>query len=319
MWGLFAENEALAAGGLALAAQTRMELLILVPLVWVSRKISFKWKMLSAGLVLVEIAHVAWVLSVAPLLARAEQVGSTFSAAYAAQNLVANLRYVFNPLLFPAVTTVLALAALFMTGRGRQLSIQAFALFGVYLLFYAGSFGTNPRYSIQVLAPIAVLSASLMRKPAALLFLAALVLPYTHAYEVSSYARSLEADHRMSVEFASHLKPDDLVVSAEPEIFLNQGRTAMNAVFASERREILEAEVRRRKVWYHSGVRTNVENSQEWSADRWVKSNFELHLIESQEIQGERIAFYEILLKLVDREARLVRPFERESNRREGS
>ena len=85
----------------------------------------------------------------------------------------------------------------------------------------------------------------------------------------------------------------------------------MNAVFASERKEQLEEEIRRRKVWYHSGVRTNVENSPEWTADRWVKSNFELHLIESQEASGMRTAFYEVLLKPLDREARLSTAFER--------
>ena len=114
------------------------------------------------------------------------------------------------------------------------------------------------------------------------------------------------------------MKADDLIVSAEPEVFLNQNRRAMNAVFASERRETLEEEIRHRKVWYHSGVRTNVENSQEWLADRWVKSNFELHLIESQEVSGMRTAFYELLTKRVDREARLGRTFKRKGDRSKG-
>ncbi len=107
------------------------------------------------------------------------------------------------------------------------------------------------------------------------------------------------------MEFASEVKANDLIVSAEPEMFLNQGRRVMNAVFVPQYKEKLEEEIRRGKVWYHSGVRTNIEDTQEWLADRWVKSNFELHLIESQEVGGLRTAFYEILLKHVDREARL--------------
>jgi len=68
-------------------------------------------------------------------------------------------------------------------------------------------------------------------------------------------------------------------------------------------------------VWYHSGVRTNALDTEDSLADRWVKSNFELHPIQSQEVGGMRIAFYQMLLKHVDREARLVGPFESKSNR----
>lgn len=78
----------------------------------------------------------------------------------------------------------------------------------------------------------------------------------------------------------------------------------MNSVFASEHKERLEQEIRGGKVIYHSGVRTNRPDSVEWRADQWVKSNFELHLIDSDEIRGMRIAFYEVLLKNLDGKAR---------------
>ena len=146
--------------------------------------------------------------------------------------------------------------------------------------------------------------------------LISIVLPYTRPFEVTSYAQALAADHRISVQFASRVNPNDLILSAEPEVFLNHDHRTMNAVFALDRKEKLEEEIRRGKVWYHSGVRTNVEDTQEWLADRWVKSNFELHLIEAQEVGGMRIAFYEILLKHVDGEARLIAPFECKSDRR---
>jgi len=44
MWGLAVGNGALAAAGFAFAAQTRMELLVLIPLVWLTPKISPKWR-----------------------------------------------------------------------------------------------------------------------------------------------------------------------------------------------------------------------------------------------------------------------------------
>ena len=320
LWGLIGGNEALAVGGFALAAQTRMELLLLVPLVWLSNKMSFKWRAAAAGLVSIEVVHVVWVMSVAPVLAHAERVGSTFSLGYVWANSKANVTYLFNPYGFFAVMTALMIGAVY---KGRSaprfqpsgfLAMQAGGILMVYLLFYAGSFDLNPRYSIQMLAPIAVLAASLMKGRLAVLMLS-LVLPYTRPYDVPGFAQALISDHRMSVRFAARTDPGDLIVSAEPEVFLNQDRRAMNAVYASERKEKLEEEIRRRKVWYHSGVRTNVENSEEWMADRWVKSNFELHLIDSQEVSGMRTAFYEVLLKPVDREARLRRTLECESDR----
>ena len=161
---------------------------------------------------------------------------------------------------------------------------------------------------------MAVLAASLMRgRTAVLLF--SMVLPYIRPFEIPSYVKALAADHRISVEFASKLNPGDLVLSAQPEMFLNHDRSVMNVVFASERKEKLEEEIRHRKIWYHSGVRANVVESQDWLADRWVKSNFELHLIESQDVSGLRIAFYQVLLKLVDRKAGLGNPFECETHR----
>jgi hypothetical protein len=97
-------------------------------------------------------------------------------------------------------------------------------------------------------------------------------------------------------------------------MFLNHGRRTLNSVYASQHKEALLEELGRRKVWYHSGVRTNVPDTEEALADRWVKSNFELHLIQSHEIGGMRIAFYEMLLKDIDRKAGLVGSFESEGN-----
>lgn len=199
--------------------------------------------------------------------------------------------------------------------------VQALTLFAVYLLFYAGSFNINPRYAIQILAPLVILAASVLKRPvliAAVFFTA--VLPYTQPRSFTDYVQTLAADHRFSVEFARRINPGGLMLSTEHQVFLNQGLRGMNAVFASERKERLDAELKRgMKVWYHSGARTNVVDSEEWRADRWVKSNYELHLIDALEVAGMRIAFYEILIKVIDREARLRPAFERKCDRGKAS
>jgi hypothetical protein len=172
---------------------------------------------------------------------------------------------------------------------------QIGALFGVYLLFYAGSFNTNPRYTIQFLAPLTLFAASLSKR--SLLTVALIIsatLPYWRSLELPTYVQALAADHQISLQTASRLQPGDVVMSTDPEMFLNQGNRIMNAVFASENKDRLEQELRARRVVYHSGVRTNIPESVEWRVDQWVKSNFELHLIESHEIRGMRISFYDV-------------------------
>jgi len=87
-------------------------------------------------------------------------------------------------------------------------------------------------------------------------------------------------------------------VSGAQEVFINYGRSALSAPFISTGKIGLEDEIRKHpKVWYHAGVRANIPNSEEWRADQWLKSNFELRLIDSHEVNGYTIAFYEILLK----------------------
>jgi hypothetical protein len=312
MWGLAAGNGALAAAGFAFAAQTRMELLLLVPLVWISSEISRKWKMAAAGLSLLEIVHVGWVISVAPLLERAEEVQSAFGIGHVGMNLWDNVRYLFNPFDFPIMITVLATLSLWRFAarqplpKREALLFWIVGLFAVYLAFYAGSFYTNTRYSMQIVAPLTVLAASLARRPVWMVaLLISGLVPAARNYDSTPYLQALQADHQLSVLFASHTDPDDLMISGVQEIFIDNGRPAINASFASTMGERLNEEIRkRRNVWYHAGVRANIPNSDEWRADRWVKSNFELHPIESHDVNGFRISFYEILTERIDRKAR---------------
>jgi len=321
MWGCIAGNGPLAAAGFAMAAQTRMELIVLVPLVWLAGKVPIKWKVIAGGLLIAEVMHLAWLMSVTPLLAEAEKAPVWMSMVFVPGNLVANLKYLLNPTAFPAGIVVAGLVAAFKwRAKGVLLLVlHTTTLFGLYLLFYAGSFEMNPRYSIQFLVPLTVLAASMLKRT---LFIGAvmlsLILPQIHSIGFSTYTEAFAADHQISVQFASQLGPNDLVLSTSPEIFLNQGKRAMNAAFASDHRDKLEEVMRRPgKIWYHAGIRTNAIDSLEWRTDQWVKSNLELHLIDSHDVEGSKIAFYEVLLKLVDRKAGLRSPFEGDRNRSE--
>src|SRR5262249_27113492 len=157
-------------------------------------------------------------------------------------NIEANLKYLFNPFIFFAGLLALALFAAIQGWRvGRVyawlMSGQTFGLLMIYLFFYAGRFDMNPRYLIQMLAPIAVLAASVTKGRSSLLLLT-IVLPYTRPYP-APYLQPLVAEHEICVEFASRVNPKELIVSATPEVFLNHDRRIMNALFASEQKDRL--------------------------------------------------------------------------------
>src|SRR5207244_920137 len=111
-WGVAAGNGALAAAGLALAAQTRLELIALVPLVWLAKTIETRWKVAALGLVLAEMVHVGWVLWAAPSFAAFERVPSTFALGNAVSNLIGSLTYLLNPFQVPILLPVLCVLAI---------------------------------------------------------------------------------------------------------------------------------------------------------------------------------------------------------------
>jgi hypothetical protein len=330
VWGIVSGNEMLAAGALAMAAQTRLEMIILAPLVLFARKISTKWKIWFGVLLIPQVVHITWVFSIAPKLAAAERVSSAFSAGYLFKNLRDNLEYIFNPLLFPVAVAILSIVAAVSDRRfytrsdngassrdtlkpavidrrysEERLPIAAWFLFlfVVYCLFYAGSFNINPRYSIQLTIPLILLATSLTANRAVLAAIAlSAILPALRPWQLPTYVQALASDHKTAVEFVAKVDPKDLVISGEPEIFLNHGRNAMNAVFASEHIDrVQDAMGRFGRVYYYGGIRTDEPGTEQWEADRKVKSAFELHLIEAQQFAGLRIAVYQ-LLQLIHRE-----------------
>src|SRR5207244_2429234 len=119
--------------------------------------------------------------------------------AYLWANLRHNVAYLLDPYAFFGALAIIGLAITVYNKNRRSaqrkldsaqphvitaaaeyipLAVSALGLFCLYLLFYAGSFDLNPRYSIQLLAPMTVLAAALLRGPAAILLLS-MVLPYT--------------------------------------------------------------------------------------------------------------------------------------------
>ncbi len=301
VWGVVSGNGMLAAAALAMAAQTRLEMIAIAPLILLAESIPAKWKAALPALLAGEIAHLVWIFSAASSYAKAERVEAPFAMAHVLKNLTTNVVYLFNPLLFPLAATALAVFALFRRPPARNVLVAwGLLLFAVYLVFYAGSFEINPRYSIQIAAPILLLAVSASeRRPVLFLILAASAIAAAHRWDVPAYVQALATDHRIAAEFAGTLGSSDLVVSSEPEVFLNYGANAMNAVFAAGRpARLAEQFGKYKRIFYYSGIRTNELDTELWRADQEVKSHFELHLVEARDILGFRISIYELLNSL---------------------
>ena len=297
--GIVAGDGLLAASALAMAAQIRLETIVLLPLLLLARSVSIRWKLWGLALAGEEILHLIWVFSIAPTLAKAEQVATPFSISYAFENFAGDLKYLFNPLLFPLGISALAIAAIAFGGRkagGAPLKLWIALLASVYLVFYAGSFDVNPRFVIQILAPLVLLAFRLStNRYVTLGALSTLALAYLPIHETPNYISVLASDHEIAVRLAARLGGTDLVISTEPEVFINHGIHAMNAVFASEREPLVREQFRKYgKVWYYSGARTNAVGTQQSAADLWIKSHFGLRLVESHEIRAFVTSFYEV-------------------------
>ncbi len=259
MCGIAAGNGPLAVAGMALAAQTRLELIALVPLLFLSRAIEKQWKFAGLGLILAELLHVEWVLSAAPAFAAFERVPSAFAFATVLPNFKTNVAYFLDPLRFPVLVPLLSIVTLVRREK-LHLALWTVVLFGVYLFFYAGSFDLTPHVPALIL------------------------------------------DHAIATEVASTLGQDELVISTEPEVFLNHGVHAMNSFYAATLQELpLERLRRYRRVLYYAGAQTNVVNTAEWRADEWIKSHYKLRLIDSHKIGEIWIAYFDLSAKADDR------------------
>src|SRR5262249_41916449 len=107
--GIASGNGMLAAGGLAMAAQIRLELIVLAPLILFADRVVWKWKVWLSILAVPAIVHIGWVLSIAPALVKVEHVQSAFSPLYVPHNLGANLHHLLDPRIFPIAVTVIAI------------------------------------------------------------------------------------------------------------------------------------------------------------------------------------------------------------------
>jgi Dolichyl-phosphate-mannose-protein mannosyltransferase len=191
--------------------------------------------LLSLVLVAVHIAHMVAV--------RNEGWGTTdarLSLGYVFHNLRVNGRFYFADERFPVAFTLLAavgLAGAGFSAQRRSIGLYFLGFFGIYLLFYAGSYnyGADVRYSVMTYPPIAVLAglgASAIvtrlqrRKPgshAIRLVIACLVFQFLWYAPVvratTEEAWAARADVRFARSLVASLPPNAYVLTHNPGMF----------------------------------------------------------------------------------------------------
>jgi 4-amino-4-deoxy-L-arabinose transferase-like glycosyltransferase len=174
--------------------------------------------------------------------------GDKLSLQFVAANLRANGWFYLADARFPALYTLLALAAL-VAWRERKATLLAagyFGLFaGIYLLFYAGSYnyGADVRFALMTFPPLAllagagaaILAVSLQRtglavRQAELLVAAMLAFQFLGymplVRSVGEEAWAARADVSFSERFAPRLPANSIVLTHNPSVFHVMGRNA---------------------------------------------------------------------------------------------
>ncbi len=340
-WGLVSGGPALAVAGFALAAQIRLEPIVLIAFVFFDPAISRRWKAIGAALVSAQVLHVGWLLAGSSAYASAIGIESAFSFKYLIGNFVGSLGYLLDGGRFPWGVTVLAMIALSAwgiarlrrhareAGKGsyREFHMAAWIglLWGVYLVYYAGNLGTNPRYVLQIIVPLILLATSafalltpLPRMAVGAGLALSLVFAIVSVELAAEGETVLTVDHRQMAKIAGTMGPEDVVLATEPEVFLNHGVAAANAVYVSERPDVVETlRNEYRRVWYYAGARSNDVGGEQWRADRIIRSTLPLRLVDSYDVEGSTTELFELLIDPDDRKGRLISPFENQRSRRD--
>jgi hypothetical protein len=170
---------------------------------------------------------------------------------YLKHNLRTNALYYVNNAKFPLIFTLLASVGLFFKKDGLKartfLAAWFLCLWGIYLFFYAGSYGygADVRYSLMSFMPLSLLAgmgmyrfSTLFKQKKAIVFCttfaaAAVILSFLRFVPqiriIGEEACQARADHHYAQKMAEMLPDNSLVLTHNPNMFLLLGKNAAQA------------------------------------------------------------------------------------------
>ena len=238
-----------------------------------------------------------------------------FSFGYLAANLRVNGWFYLYDERFPAAFTLLAIAGLSLRPyRRERVSMAAYFLlfFGVYLVFYAGSYsyGADVRYSVMTYPPIAVLgglgAAQLARRiarfgrgvPAGAL--AATILTFQFLWyapvvrATTEEAWAARADVRFARAFAQELPRNSYVLTHNPGMFHLWGVNAgqMSHVVANPAYLSLLGRRYTGGIFLHWNFWCNAQDPPQQEVCRKAMAAAPVDIVQEHRERDQRFAFY---------------------------
>jgi hypothetical protein len=273
------------------------------------------WGWALVGLVLCA-ALIAHLLAV-----RGENWGATgerTSLDFIAGNLRVNGPFFLADWRFPALYSVLAVAGLALSHRGREVlfcGLYFLVFWSIYLVFYAGSYnyGADIRFSLMAYPPIALLAgagaAALVarvppegwpRVPVAAVLVAALLFQFTWylplVRRVGEEAWAARADVAFTEQFVKTLPPNSFVFTHNPNVFHLLGVNAGQlAIMTGETRYISQTLERYSGgIYVHWNFWCNVSDSAQQELCRRALDRFPTTLTGQYHERSYRYAFYRL-------------------------
>lgn len=236
---------------------------------------------------------------------------------FVADNLRVNGRFFLWDERFPLIFTLLAIVGLTRRdiGRGRlTIALYFFLFFGIYLLFYAGSFnyGADVRYSVLTVPPIAILGglgasrlSSWLGRLAPLVAgraIVAAVLGFQFLWyaplvrATTEEAWAARADVMFARAFASQLPPNAYVLTHNPGMFHVWGVNAGQLSLPVRNPEYLEVLASRYAagVYVHWNFWCNVQDPVQPEFCRKALQLKSFSLVREYRERDYRYAFYRI-------------------------
>ena len=247
--------------------------------------------------------------------------GDRFSLEFLGPNLRSNGTFYLADWRFPAFYTLLATCALVLSRTRRALAVLLlyFAVFfGVYLLFYAGSYnyGADVRYSLMTLPPVAILAgigaSELLRRAERLAgaparaeaaFLAFLAfqflwyLPLVRA--VGEEAWAARADIAFTHRVIPTLPRNAIVLTHNPSVFHVMGQSAAQLSIAASEPGYVHDVLRSRYsagVYFHWNFWCNVADKVQQEFCTSALRRFPATLVAEYRERDYRYAFYRLSL-----------------------
>jgi hypothetical protein len=244
--------------------------------------------------------------------------GPRFSLLFLGPNLRTNGWFYLWDARFPAALTLLALVGAWRY-RSRAVAVMALwflAFWGLYLLFYAGSYnyGADVRYSLLTYPPLAVLAGAgasalsrwIDRRQATagrgvVIVAAALALQTTwylpHMRAVGEEAWAARADVRFAHALAAKLPRNSMVLTHNPGMFHVWGVNAAQLSIAAEQPEYVRRDLTLRYaggVYIHWNFWCNVTDPVQNAFCTKVLASFHTELVEESRERDYRYALYRI-------------------------